>query len=332
MKDRLKLIRNFIIISLPLIILCLLAFLLPMSYMSVEYVMWDEEFENSEKPYIDAKTVIIGDSRAKSSVLPALLHEDTYNIAIGGATPIEMYYAVKNYIDRNGAPENAVVIFAPYHFCDIDNWDQTLYFNFLTAGEIGEIYFKALETGDPIVAKKGRIPDMISYRLRLPSKYLAQMYEARFTGNKEANMKKFDSIRADLGYCEFGSADGDDGETHEVYHETFDYSPLVVYYYGELIKLLAENNVNLLIAQPPINEASGKAIHKEFTEGYAACVEEAASDYPQINVITEIPVYDNSLFGDSIHVNRKGAEAYTVELREYMESIDFWKQGSEIYE
>ena len=42
-------------------------------------------------------------------MLPALLHEDTYNIAIGGATPIEMYYAVENYIEHNGAPENAVV-------------------------------------------------------------------------------------------------------------------------------------------------------------------------------------------------------------------------------
>ena len=326
--EKIRLARNFILLSIPLIVLCALAYILPMNYMSVEYVMWNEEFENSKSPYIDAETVIIGDSRAKSSILPALLHEDTYNIAIGGATPIEMYYAVENYIEHNGAPKNAIVVFAPYHFCDIDNWDQTLYFNFLDAKEITKIYLKALETNDPVVAKKGRIPEMVSYRLRLPSKYLAQMYEAKFIGNKTANYEKFDSIRKDMGYCEFGSAPGDDGWTHEVYHEYFDYSPLVVYYYERLVGLLSENGVNVLIAQPPINQASADNMHPEFSLQYEAYMKEIAARYPDITVVSQIPAYDNQLFGDSIHVNRKGAEEYTRELKEYTGSIGFWDRKS----
>lgn len=322
--EKIRLVKNLILLSIPLAVLCVLAYILPMSYMSTEYVMWNEEFENSASPFIDADTLVIGDSRAKSSVLPALLHEDTYNIAIGGATPIEMYYAARNYIEHNGAPDNAIVVFAPYHFCDIDNWDQTLYFNFLKPSEIAEIYAKALETSDPVVARKGRIPEMISYRLRLPSKYLAQMYEAKFTGNKSANLEKFNSIRADMGYCEFGSAPGDDGWTHEVYHEYFDYSPLVVYYYERLIGLLSDNGVNVLVAQPPINQASADNMHEEFSGQYEAYMKKIAADYPDINMISDIPAYDNSLFGDSIHVNRKGAEEYTKELKEYTEKIGFW--------
>lgn len=325
--EKARLVKNFILISIPLILLCILAYIFPMSYMTVEYVMWDEEFENSESPYMAAKTLIIGDSRAKSSVLPAMLHEDTYNIAIGGATPIEMYYAVENYIEHNGAPENAVVVFAPYHFCDIDNWDQTLYFNFLSADEIAEVYFRGLKTKDPIVACKGRIPDMLSCRLRLPSKYLAQMYESKLVGRKQENLDKFNSIRADLGYCEFGSADGDDGETYEVRHETFDYSPLVVYYYERLIDMLDENNVNVIIAQPPINQASADALHQEFADGFTAYMRDIASRHPDMEVLPELVVYPNSLFGDSIHVNRKGAEVFTGELKKYMEGMDFWNRN-----
>ncbi len=325
--EKARLVKNFILISIPLILLCILAYVFPMSYMTVEYVMWDEEFENSESPYMAAKTLIIGDSRAKSSVLPAMLHEDTYNIAIGGATPIEMYYAVENYIEHNGAPENAVVVFAPYHFCDIDNWDQTLYFNFLSADEIAEVYFRGLKTKDPIVACKGRIPDMLSCRLRLPSKYLAQMYESKLVGRKQENLDKFNSIRADLGYCEFGSADGDDGETYEVRHETFDYSPLVVYYYERLIDMLDENNVNVIIAQPPINQASADALHQEFADGFTAYMRDIASRHPDMEVLPELVVYPNSLFGDSIHVNRKGAEVFTGELKKYMEGMDFWNRN-----
>ena len=326
-NEKLKLLRNFILVSVPLFVLCMLAYMLPMCYMTVEYVMWDEEFENSEAPYIDADTLIIGDSRAKSSVLPALLHEDTYNIAIGGATPIEMYYATENYIEHNGAPENAVVIFAPYHFCDIDNWDQTLYFNFLSMDEIAEIYVRGVASDDKIIARKGRIGEMLSYRLRLPSKYLAQMYESRFVGRKDENRAKFDSIRADMGYCEFGSADGDDGETMEVRHETFDSSDTVLFYYEKLLELLNDNNVNVVVAQPPINKASADTIHKEFVDGYTGYLRyvEQRGGYHNMKMLTEIPVYPNDLFGDSIHVNRKGAEVYTKELKEYLDSIGFWK-------
>ncbi|MBQ7583775.1 MAG: hypothetical protein IJT24_04115 [Lachnospiraceae bacterium] len=324
MNKKLKLFLNFILISIPLFVLCALAYLLPMSYMTVEYVMWDEEFENSEKPYIDAETLVIGDSRAKSSVLPELLHEDTYNIAIGGATPIEMYYAVENYIEHNGAPENAVVVFAPYHFCDIDNWDQTLYFNFLSVDETAEIYLRGLKLKEPVVSSKGRIADMISCRLRLPTKFLAQMYESKLVGRRTENLAKFDSIRKDLGYCEFGSADGDDGYTMEVNHETFDYSPLVVYYYERLIGLLEENHVNVIIAQPPVNQASADRLHRDFVDGFSDYMKDVAARYPDMEVIPDICVYPNSLFGDSIHVNRKGAEVYTKELRDYMEGIDYW--------
>ena len=73
--DKLKLFRNFILISIPLFVLCVLAYVLPFKYMSTEYVIWYEEYANSDSPAIDANTVLVGDSRAKSSILPALLHE-----------------------------------------------------------------------------------------------------------------------------------------------------------------------------------------------------------------------------------------------------------------
>ena len=47
-------------------------------------------------------------------------------------------------------------------------------------------------------------------------------------------------------------------------------------------------------------------------------------EMPDMEVMSEICVYPNSLFGDSIHVNRKGAEVFTKELKEYMEGIDYW--------
>ena len=326
MKDKIKLTRNLILISIPLVVLCVLAYALPMSYMTTEYVMWKEEYENSRAPYTDADTLIIGDSRAKSSVLPGELHDGVYNIGIGGCTPVEMYYAVKNYIDHNGAPERAIIIFAPYHMCDIDNWDQTLYFNFLSAGELMEAYTKALTTNDTIVARHGRLAEMAGYKLRLPSRYLAQMYDAGLVGNKEENLARFDSIRKDLGYLEFGSAAGDDNENYEVHHEEFDSDELVIFYYEKLVDLLSDNNVKVLITQAPVNEASAEAMHQEFTEGFEAYMKELEyrRRYYNLTVESDIPVYPNEFYGDANHLNHRGAERYTEELRKHLDDIGFW--------
>ena len=88
--------------------------------------------------------------------------------------------------------------------------------------------------------------------------------------------------------------------------------------------MLHDNGVNVIVAQPPINQASADALHHKFTDGFRDYMQDVAFRYPDMEVISEIPVYDNKLFGDSIHVNRHGAEVYTEELKKYMESIDFW--------
>ncbi len=319
-KKQLRLLRNFILISLPLIALMLAALILPMAYMRAEYVVWAEEWDYVNQKHGDdrPKTLIIGDSRAKSSIIPQMLTDDKdiYNIAIGGATPIEMYFAAKNYIKNNGAPEKALIIFAPYHLCDIDNWDQLLYNNYLSVSEISQVYEKALEYRDPVIIKKGWITDSLSYRLRLPNKYLAQMYDARFTGNRAENEEMFERIRADLGYCEFGKDPGNDGENYEVHHEDFDSSLIVLYYYDRLLKLLADENVEVEILQAPINETSAQNIHEEFVRGYTSYMEELEKRYENLTVMKEIPAYDNKYFGDNNHLNRSGAEKYTDWLKE----------------
>ncbi len=316
-KQAVKLLKKIILVSIPLIAIVAAAFLLPMSYMSQEYVIWEEERNYVNYPEHTAPALIIGDSRAKSSILPDALTDDKsiYNIAIGGATPIEMYYAVKNHIKNNGAPKQAVIIFAPYHFCDIDNWDQTLYNNYLSISEITEVYKKAVEFNDPVILKDGWLTDSVAFRLRLPNKYLAQMYEARFIGYRARNWDKFNSIRSESGYCEYGSEPGNDGESYEVHHEYFDSSPIVLYYFDRLLGLLIKNNADVTILQAPINETSSERIKKDFVDGYFSYLEEVEKKYGNITVMKEIPTFENEYFGDNNHLNRRGAEKYTDMIR-----------------
>ncbi len=308
--------KNLILVLVPLLMFMFFAGIFPMKFMSEEYVMWYEEWDYVNRTGGSVDTLILGDSRAKSSLIPAMMETDgsIYNIAVGGATPIEMYFAAKNHIKNHGAPKEAVIIFAPYHFCDIDNWDQTLFNNYLSVSEITDVYENAAKFHNKTVLKKGWFTDEISFRLRLPNKYLAQMYEARFVKYAGRNQKRFEKVRGDLGYCEFGSDPGNDGESYEVHHKTFDADPLVLYYYDELLGLLTSNGVKVTILQSPVNETSTELITADFRQGYADYLKSLEKKYQGINVEKEIPCFENRYFGDNNHLNRAGAEKFTNEL------------------
>lgn len=316
-----KLCFKLILAGIPLYLLMLYTFLFPMNYMAIEYSMWAEEKdyvnkENGAENLPTANTLILGDSRAKSGLRPKELSDSVYNMAIGGATPIEMYYALENYLENHPAPENAVIIFAPYHFCDIDNWGQTLYYNYLTVPELLDVFKNAASFNDPVVLADNFLTDSLSYRLRLPNKYLAAEYNAGFVNRKNDNLEKYNSVRRDGGYTVFGTAPGNDAGNYETHHEVFDKSPLVENYYYKLIGLCLENDIHVIIEQSPVNKASMALITEDFWDGYNQFLADIETAYPSIIMEKEVIAYDNRYFGDNNHLNEDGAVIFTREFKE----------------
>ena len=338
MDERLRLLRNLILLGLPLIVLMAVAASFPMDYFTGEYPMWAQE-----KSFVLARgggadgadsadgddygkagsgsyeSLIIGDSRAKSGLIPKELdHEGrTYNIAIGGATPIEMYYALRGYLETHESPKRAIIVFAPYHFCDIDNFDQTLYYNYLSLGQIAELEGKArIHAGSESVDYKGWLTDVISYKLRLPSKYLAAIYDALPNGNGKDNRARYNNIEAEYGHTLFGTEESNNGESYETHHETFDSSELVLYYFDRVLKVLEDNKTDVIIEQAPLNPYSSSHLYPEFTRGFYEYMSLIEAEHPSFTVVKEIPEYEAEYFGDNNHLNGAGALKFTQEIRE----------------
>ena len=320
MRTFFKLFAKFILLSLPLVLLSAFCLKEPMAYMSVEYPMWAEERDAVRNLSFgsDPETVIIGDSRAKSSLIPGDLDNEgkVYNIAIGGATPVEMYHACRNYLKNHRAPGKAVVIFAPYHFCDMDNWDQTLYYNYLSPVELIETEADALKYREEKMIYSGWIADLLSFRLRFPNKYLDQVYSARFVNNRAGNEEKYRELRQAMGYTYFGEEEMNAELNYETHHPEFDLSPMVDAYYIKLLDCLRDAGAGIIIEQAPVNEASGQKITDEFKNGYREYMETMEERYPGAFVEKNLPVYDNSFFGDNNHLNRRGAEKFSKEIRD----------------
>lgn len=320
MSTFIKLLKKFILLAIPLVMVCIYTFLNPMGYMSVEYPMWIEERDMVHKSSgsSDPGTIVIGDSRAKSGIIPGEIKDggEIYNIAIGGSTGIEMYFALRNYLKNHKAPERALVIFAPFHFTEMDNWDQTLYYNYLTAAEVLEVKRDALKYGTGKVNYNGSLADLLSFALRLPNKYMDALITSRFNGNREANLKKYAAVRSEYGYTGFGEEDYNDGLSYETHKEDFELNLLVDEYYLKLLDLLKEAGTEVIIEQAPLNTASHKAIKDEYFEAYDKYMEGISESYPSFSVVIGVPEYDNSYFGDNNHLNRRGAERFSREIKE----------------
>ena len=116
----------------------LLIWLMPEErYMDGDYSHWiqqrDHVLEDSSQPEI----LLLGDSTLMIDVKANLFHKDAYNLAIGGATPIEMYYTLVDYLNHHPKPKMVIVAFAPRHYFHLDCYiSRDVYFHYMSPERI----------------------------------------------------------------------------------------------------------------------------------------------------------------------------------------------------
>lgn len=319
----LKFILKCILALIPIIATVVYTALVPFGYMDSEYSAWKYSKDVSKNvarfstDASDTTTLILGDSRAMADFLPEMFDNTCMNLAVGGATSIEMYYTLKEYIDNNGKPENVIIAFAPFHYTIIDNfWTRTVYFNYLSITDIDELYSYAEVTKSETLLKKGYKNDLLSYRLRFPDKYLPALINSKLIGRYSENKSSYDDISSNSGYGPFGTADGSSDLNYEVgydkMHTTGD-ALLLDIYMNRLLQLCVDNNIPTTLTIPPMNRSSYEKLQDSYVDELTYHLENLASRYKKVNVESIIPMYDDEFFGDSSHLNLKGATLYTEE-------------------
>ena len=314
-----KFVLKCIVALLPVIAVVLYTALFPFGYMDIEYPSWKYTKEMTKKASAD--TIILGDSRAMADLVPSEFDTDTVNLAVGGATSIEMYYTLNSYIKNNGCPENIIVMFAPFHYSIIDNfWTRTAYFNYLSVSDMSELFSYAKACNSETLIKKGYKDDLLSYRLRFPDKYLPALINSELIGRYSENSEEYNKISADSGYGEFGTAKGCSDLNYETgyeqMHRTGD-ALLLDVYLNKLLCLIEENNLNAVLTIPPMNESSYNNLKPSYKDDFYSYLKNIKSSHPGISVETKIPVYDDKYFGDSSHLNNEGALLFT---KDYIEN------------
>lgn len=316
-----KFVAKCILALLPVILVVLYTALVPYGYMDAEYPAWEytKQVSMNKAPLSsDTNTLILGDSRAMADLIPLKFEKATVNLSVGGATSIEMYYTLKTYLENNETPENVIIMFAPFHYTIMDNfWTRTAYFNYLSIQDMNELFSYGESAGSETLMVSGYKNDLLSYRLRFPDKYLPALINSKFHGRYSENSTTYSNISMNLGYGEFGTADGSSDlnyeTTYDRMHTTGD-AVLLDIYLNKLLALCEANEINTVFAIPPMNEASYNSLNPSYVEEITEYINELKLKYTGICFNNTIPVYDNKYFGDSSHLNFSGAEVFTEDF------------------
>lgn len=323
MKQFGKFIGKCILVALPFILVIAYTLACPMGYMDIEYPKraYTHDVINGDISY---DTLVLGDSRAVADIVPNKMN-DAVILANGGATAIENYYYLKDYIDKHGAPDKCIIGFAHFHYSQIDNfWNRTVYFNDLSAGELAEVFREARSirksSADDLtgaVLSGGDTADLISNRLRLPHVYMPALVNSRFVGRYSENSQIYGNICEAGGHQLYGTSEGSSDLNYEVNYLAIDEnddSRLIQLYLLKLMDMCEEYGIDTYVVSLPMNDASYNALHEEYVKSVSLFLKSLSDMYPAATVEQEIVRYDDELFGDSSHLNERGAEAYTDEL------------------
>lgn len=318
---RMKFTAKCILAAVPAIALIAYTLLYPICYMDREYPAWDYTKRVSLGREYDGEsfdTVILGDSGAMSSIMPGYMEGKCVNLAVGGATSIEMYYFLKEYLNEHDAPSTAIIMFAPFHYWHIDNYrTRTQYFWAIPLKELSGLWQDARACEAESIIYDGYITDELSARCGLPNRYLPALYAARFAGRYNDNAKMNGELASSFGWGTFGDKKECYDESYETSYEDMIIdgdAKLVTLYMQKLLRLCKDNGIHVKLIQPAVNTATFEGLNEHYYGAYRNYIKQISTVTDDIEYETELRVYDGKYFADTSHLNEEGAKKFTEEI------------------
>ena len=281
-------------------------------YMDGEYPYWKQQKDYTLKDGTQLEALLLGDSRIKIGVRPELLGDDVYNLALGGGTPMEMYYTLVDYLKHHPVPRIIIVSFGPMHYARAEVYmGRNAYFHYFSNGRLRETNQKILEL-DGIDYRS----ECHSYMYRLPQIYMKRVISSLSSPRTSENRKIYKKSSEARGRM-FGATRDDlkNVEPPESNEEHFHPLASQTYYMQKLIETCLEHHIPLHIEQAPMGRYGlAKLKASGYLAEYEAYMQNFADAYP-IDVNPIIPGYEDDEFGDVSHLNEKGQIRFTEELR-----------------
>lgn len=293
--------------------------LLPTAVLDEEYPVWSAK-QDMIKACDLGSTIVLGDSRAVAGIIPALLPMRTTNLAFGGGTPVETYYAARHALRCPDKPARAIVSISMFKFVEEDIiWERTMRFGFLSAAELHAVEAEADALRDPalrLAANLNHVPAAALgwlYLARFPPLYFNSLMCGCPRYRYRENRRIEAAVLRTRGYSTFPPPITPDRIGVEALFDAFTPSPLLDHYFDKLIALLVSHGIQVDLVAAPINRSTFDRISPAVRQQFDRYFRSYAARYPGVRLVgTTLPRWPDRYFSDVYqHMTPAGATLFS---------------------
>ena len=288
-------------------------------FLAPEYGMWVEK-----RAWVQdcrfAPTVVLGDSRMVAGVVPQQIGDAT-NLALGGASPIEMYYTMQHAFACPNPPKRVIVSFSPSQLETTEYyWPRTALFGYLSFDELEQVRRESRRIGDRTLYGTENIGDFDAiltdwlYAHHFPSYYMSSLVNGRIVGRLAAYRAIQQEVADTGGQHLYGQAHGTTAIAEEAHMTEFHAQPLLNDYFLRLLTLCQQGGAQVYYAAAPWSAATYDRASPHALQQIGDYVHGLAQRFANLHVIAPVNWMDDRYFGDPYHLNADGAARFTAQI------------------
>jgi hypothetical protein len=300
----------------------------PMAFLDPEYPSWRAKQMLLERCDL-GETLILGDSRAATAMMPALWRVRATNLAVGGGEPIEALAALDRALRCEVPPRLVILSLDAVHFAEPDLfWERTARFGFVDASEIVTLRDVSHALGDVSVYELRHTDGLPSWlrdtmvRVRFPSLYFSSLVKGGVLLRWPRNRANLAASLASRGQYFFGTNSGSDTVAAEGHLREFRPLPVLDWYFNCILQELDAHGIPAVFIAVPMNDATARTVAPGVRNAFRAWLGVYEARYMGFRVAGEVmPHWPDALFGDGYaHFNRDGAMRFSMGLEDCLDA------------
>lgn len=286
----------------------------------------------NEKRFSQLKEIdylVLGDSSAFKNIVPDILSPNSYSLALPGGSTMDIFHRL-NRIDTSKIKKGIVItnsFIAPKHYAR-DYWDRMVLFGFYDFSE----FMRNYEIGVENKVFPSNYNKAVYILLYVKSKMLLSYRGLQALWYAPPSFQKKKSMRQKLEakfYKQKGWLDNPEGirsplffkAYHTHYKKRFNSDPTDHFYLSKILKLTAERNIPVYFVLGPLAERGYPLIDvDEYKVTISEYMNSLKAQYPHFHYYPSRLKLQPKAFFDFYHLSDKGAEKFTREIAEYINS------------
>lgn len=290
--------------------------LFPMNYINstgIHYLSNKNVVNDMNQSY---DVVILGDSVSNASFAPEYMSEGTLNLGMNTATPIEAYFVLSEYLEKHKAPKTCFLAFALHHMAGENYLYEANFFShrFSVRQEL-EILKQAELYNEKSILKGGiynSYKKWLSYRLRLPNKYIHALINSFPKGRKGENCNTVKQSLMHRGTMVSRSV-RESNDYKFKYYKDYIVHPLYDAYYRKIFDLCNENGIQVHIVMTPI--CTNVFCMDKYQKSLHAYHQKIQEDYPNVTFLDRLDGFERQHLQDTHHVNIHGSLKFSKAIK-----------------